>query len=155
MAAGRMHVSAAKPVKGKQARPGLYGRRPGGPLVSPHALQGTHAVQAILQICKHHRNAHDACQQASDQHNTLGKRVRSLADGLATREHDWQRAQTNVNSAWLALQGDEGTEAQEVAYEHVKKSIQGGQTLTRYHGLRAAMNMLALQVSSASAGAWC
>ena len=44
------------------------------------------------------------------------------------------------------MQNDEGIEAQEVAYQHIRKSIHNVQSLTRYHGLRAALDMLAFQV---------
>lgn len=45
-----------------------------------------------------------------------------------------------------AVQDDEAFEAQEVAYQHIKKSIYNVQSLSRYHGLRAALGMLAFQV---------
>ena len=45
-------------------------------------------------------------------------------------------------------QEDEGGEAQEVAYAHIRRTIQDVQNLSRYHGLRAALSMLALQVCS-------
>ncbi len=45
-----------------------------------------------------------------------------------------------------AVQDDEAFEAQEVAYQHIKKSIYNVQNLSRYHGLRAALGMLAFQV---------
>ena len=48
----------------------------------------------------------------------------------------------------FAMQYNEGTEAQEVAYHHVRKTIQDVQNLSRYHGLRAALSMLAFQVSN-------
>ncbi len=44
------------------------------------------------------------------------------------------------------VQDDEAFEAQEVAYQHIKKSIYNVQNLSRYHGLRAALGMLAFQV---------
>ena len=50
------------------------------------------------------------------------------------------------NSA-SGMQHTEGVEAQEVAYHHVKKIIQDVQSLSRYHGLRAALSMLAFQAS--------
>ena len=43
------------------------------------------------------------------------------------------------------MQGSESQEAEEVAYHHIKKTIQDAQNLSRYHGLRAAMSMLAFQ----------
>ena len=45
-----------------------------------------------------------------------------------------------------AVQDNEALEAQEVAYQHIKKSIYNVQSLSRYHGLRAALGMLAFQV---------
>ena len=45
-----------------------------------------------------------------------------------------------------AVQDDEAFEAQEVAYQHIKKSIYNVQNLSRYQGLRAALGMLAFQV---------
>ncbi|KAA6425865.1 MAG: hypothetical protein FRX49_04240 [Trebouxia sp. A1-2] len=40
---------------------------------------------------------------------------------------------------------DEVFDAQEVAYQHIRKSIYNVQNLSRYHGLRAALGMLAFQ----------
>lgn len=45
----------------------------------------------------------------------------------------------------MLMQGSESQEAEEVAYHHITKTIQDAQNLSRYHGLRAAMSMLALQ----------
>ena len=50
----------------------------------------------------------------------------------------------------MVLQDSEGVEAQEVAYQHIKKSVQSVQSLSRYHGLRAALSMLAHQVHDSS-----
>lgn len=45
----------------------------------------------------------------------------------------------------MFMQGSESQEAEEVAYHHIKKTLQDAQNLSRYHGLRAAMSMLAFQ----------
>ena len=44
------------------------------------------------------------------------------------------------------LQDTEGIQAQEIAYQHIRRSLQEVHNLSRYHGLRAALNMLASQV---------
>ena len=48
----------------------------------------------------------------------------------------------------VAWQESEGMDAQDIAFQHIRKSIQDVQNLTRYQGLRAALNMLTLQVSA-------
>ena len=48
----------------------------------------------------------------------------------------------------VAWQESESMDAQDIAFQHIRKSIQDVQNLTRYQGLRAALNMLTLQVSA-------
>lgn len=54
-------------------------------------------------------------------------------------------ALAGLSSALAQCQGGESSEAEEVAYHHIKKTIQDAHNLSRYQGLRAAMSMLAFQ----------